>query len=65
MGARLKQHYQKTVVPALVKEFAEELKAWPTAKGTIRFPVDKPLPAALVKKMVKARVAQNESKKAR
>ena len=48
---------------ALVAEFKDELKGYETAKGTIRFAVDKPLPAALVKKMVKARVAQNEDKK--
>ncbi|MBZ5724038.1 MAG: DUF1801 domain-containing protein [Acidobacteriia bacterium] len=45
--------------------FRDELKGYQTSKGTIRFPVDKPLPAALVKKIVKARVAQNERKKTR
>ena len=49
----------------VVEEFADELKGYKTAKGTIQFPVDKPLPAALVKKMVKARVTQNEIKKAK
>jgi uncharacterized protein YdhG (YjbR/CyaY superfamily) len=34
-----------------------------TSKGTIRFPVDQPLPATLVEKIVKARVAQNEKRK--
>jgi uncharacterized protein YdhG (YjbR/CyaY superfamily) len=50
---------------SLVDAFRDELKGYATSKGTIRFPVDKPLPAALVKKMVKARVLQNEQKKRR
>ena len=50
---------------AVIAAFRNELKDFPTSKGTIRFPVDKPLPAALVKKMVKARIAENESKKQR
>ena len=50
---------------ALIEAFQDELKGYQTSKGTIRFPVDKPLPAALVKKLVKARIAQNERKKQR
>jgi uncharacterized protein YdhG (YjbR/CyaY superfamily) len=50
---------------SLVEEFQEELKRYRTSKGTIQFPVDKPLPAALVKKIVRARVKENEQKKRR
>jgi uncharacterized protein YdhG (YjbR/CyaY superfamily) len=50
---------------AVIEAFKNELKGFSTSKGTIHFPTDKPLPAALVKKMVKLRVAQIESKKRR
>ncbi len=41
------------------KGFEEELKAYDTNKGTIRFQPDRPLPATLVRKLVKARIARN------
>jgi uncharacterized protein YdhG (YjbR/CyaY superfamily) len=37
----------------------DELKDYDTSKGTIRFQADQPLPAALVRKLVKARIAEN------
>jgi uncharacterized protein YdhG (YjbR/CyaY superfamily) len=46
----------------LLQEFAEELQDYACSKGTIRFAVDKPLPAALVKALVKARARKNEAK---
>jgi uncharacterized protein YdhG (YjbR/CyaY superfamily) len=50
---------------AVIEAFKKELKGFTTSKGTIQFPLDKPLPIALIKKLVKARVAQSESKKRR
>jgi uncharacterized protein YdhG (YjbR/CyaY superfamily) len=47
---------------SLIKTFKKELEGFETSKGTIRFPVDKPLSATLLKKLVKARVADNERK---
>jgi uncharacterized protein YdhG (YjbR/CyaY superfamily) len=42
-----------------VESFQEQLKSFETSKGTIRFSTDKPLPTALVKQLVKARMAEN------
>jgi uncharacterized protein YdhG (YjbR/CyaY superfamily) len=47
---------------AAVKMFAKELKNFDTSKGTIRFQPEKPLPIALVKKIVKTRIAENDAK---
>jgi uncharacterized protein YdhG (YjbR/CyaY superfamily) len=47
---------------AAIEKFKKELEGYQISKGTIRFPVDKPLPAALVKKIVKARVLDNQQR---
>ena len=43
---------------SIVQQFKKELKDYDTAKGTIRFAPDEPLPSALVRKIVKARLKQ-------
>jgi len=48
---------------SVIEAFQNELKGFSTSKGTIHFPTGKPVPTVLIKKLVKARVAQNESKK--
>jgi uncharacterized protein YdhG (YjbR/CyaY superfamily) len=47
---------------SLTDTLQEELKEYRTSKGTLQFPLDKPLPASLLKKMVKSRLAENERK---
>jgi uncharacterized protein YdhG (YjbR/CyaY superfamily) len=46
----------------LLDEFAEDVKSYRTSKGTLQFALDKPLPAALVRSIVRIRVMQNEGK---
>jgi uncharacterized protein YdhG (YjbR/CyaY superfamily) len=46
----------------VLDQFADELQGYRTGKGTIRLDPNKPLPKVLIKKLVKARVAENEAK---
>src|SRR5262245_7216972 len=48
--------------PATQKQFQRELQGFEVSKGTIRFTAEKPLPVALVKKLIAARVAENAAK---
>ncbi len=60
--AAFSKHCSLFPTAVVIEKFKDELKNYRTSKGTIQFPVDKPLPAALVKKMVKARMAEIEKK---
>src|SRR4030081_703388 len=63
--AAFSNHCSLFPTAAVIEAFKSELKGFSTSKGTIHFPTDKPVPIGLVKKLVKARIAQSESKKGR
>ena len=49
---------------AVINAHEEDLRPYSLSKGTVRFPPDRPLPAALVRKLVKARIAEIEAQAA-
>jgi uncharacterized protein YdhG (YjbR/CyaY superfamily) len=50
---------------AVIQALGEELKPYFSGKGTIRFHADRPLPAALVRKIVKVRLEENAARRRR
>lgn len=56
-------HYALYPGAGPIQELEEELKAYDTAKGTIRFPLDKPLPLDLIKKVTLFAIEHNSKKK--
>jgi uncharacterized protein YdhG (YjbR/CyaY superfamily) len=50
---------------SVLEVFKDELAGFKTSKGTVQFSLDKPLPIPLIKRIVKARVAQHEGRKRR
>ena len=52
------EHCSLFPTAAVIAAFVKDLKGYPTSKGTIKFPRGKPIPVALVRRIVKARVAQ-------
>jgi uncharacterized protein YdhG (YjbR/CyaY superfamily) len=61
--AAFSDHCSLFPTASVIETFKNELEGFSRSKGTIHFPTDKPLPAPLIKKLVKARVAHVESKK--
>ncbi len=61
-----KDHCSLFGVSAQVRrQFAAELKPFEAGKGTLQFTPEKPLPADLVARIVKARVAENTNRRAK
>ena len=58
--AGFSKHCSLFPTASVIEEFRDDLAGFTTSKGTVQFPTDKALPTALIKKLVKARVAQCE-----
>jgi len=64
--AAYKKHIGLYPAPRGIEKFKKELSAYEGAKGSVRFPLDKPIPFGLISRIVKFRVKDNlESAKAR
>jgi len=63
--AGYKNHVGFYPVPSGIKAFKKELSQYKTGKGSVQFPIDKPVPHDLVKKIVIFRVKENMKKKNR
>jgi uncharacterized protein YdhG (YjbR/CyaY superfamily) len=50
---------------SVLARFKDELTGFKVSKGTVQFPLDEPLPTGLIKRIVKARVAEQKGKKRR
>jgi len=62
--AAYKKHIGLYPVPVGDAEFNEEVSAYQAGKGTLQFPLDKPIPYKLISKIVKVRSKENSSKAA-
>ncbi|MEP7254520.1 MAG: DUF1801 domain-containing protein [Ferruginibacter sp.] len=58
--AVFKQHIGFYPMPSAIKDFAKDLSKYKTASGSVQFPLNKPLPLALITKIVKFRVKESE-----
>ncbi len=61
--AAYKNHIGFYPTGSSITSFKKELSAYESSKGTVRFPIDKPLPLPLIARMVKFRVKENLKKK--
>ncbi|MEW6401361.1 MAG: DUF1801 domain-containing protein [Chloroflexota bacterium] len=62
--AAYKNHISVYPAPMGAPEFKEELAKYGSGRGTLKFPLDKPIPVGLIRKLVKYRIRENETKAA-
>lgn len=48
--------------PSAIREFASDIKSYKNAKGSVRFPIDQPMPLDLIQRMVQFRVREIDGK---
>lgn len=60
--AAFKKHIGFYPVPTGIEKFKKELSAYQGSKGSVQFPLDKPIPYDLISKIVKFRVKENLAK---
>ncbi len=60
--AAFKSHIGFYPVPSGIEKFKKELAKYPQGKGSVQFPLDQPIPYALIEKIVKFRVKENLEK---
>jgi uncharacterized protein YdhG (YjbR/CyaY superfamily) len=60
--AAFKSHIGLYPTPSGTERFREELSSYETGKGSIRFPLDKPIPYSLIARIVKFRVKENQER---
>jgi uncharacterized protein YdhG (YjbR/CyaY superfamily) len=62
MFAAFKKHVGFFPTAAVLKEMSKDVKAYETTRGGVKFPLEKPIPAALVTKLTKLRVRHEAEK---
>ena len=61
--AAFKNHIGFYPIPSGIESFKKELSPYKQGKGSVQFPIEEPLPLALITKIVKFRVKENLNKK--
>lgn len=61
--AAAKHHVGLYIPPPIIQNHKEELRDYITSVSAVQFPIDKPLPIPLIKKLIKARMKHNEKNK--